>query len=220
MWALCLRIFGILEVLSNQTKTCEFLVAFSKDGEISVQSMSLNGQSAEFNTQQMWTVEEKQLNASLDLLYVRLQPTKALIEKVNPQNRTFCSSVTVPVKKAQIHRTTVKTTTAKSTRSKMARTNTRYPVRFATYKSHTRSQSNDDQHSYVDIINDKKALEEVRRSRTDEINASWTSTFLTFFGVEVLLMICFVGFGLTMFVVLQFRPRNRNADLLYTPYAP
>uniref|UniRef100_A0A1I7ZEU5 Membrane protein UL56 n=1 Tax=Steinernema glaseri TaxID=37863 RepID=A0A1I7ZEU5_9BILA len=225
---------NILELLKHQPINVRFTIGIGHDGNISIYSvrrlldqddvekhlvrgdysvidMSVRGESFEFLEKEEWIVEEKHVNTTLDLLYVRMRPTGNLTSD-DTRNGTFCATVSPSELKIGTSSTTT-TTVQPARRSKLTREYTRYPVRFATYKSHTRRSSDNEPHSYVDIINDKKALEEVRRSRTEEINATWTSTFLAFFGIEVLLMVSFVVFGLTMFVVLQFHPENENDDV-------
>jgi len=64
--------------------------------------------------------------------------------------------------------------------------------------------------NYIDIIKDRKIYEEVQRSRTNEVNSEWSLTFLAFFSIEMVLLCLFVIFGITIFLALQFRPREHD----------
>ena len=44
------------------------------------------------------------------------------------------------------------------------------------------------------------------------MNSHWSSVFLAFFCLEMALLSVFVLFGITMFIALQFRPRQQQQD--------
>ncbi|KAI6186194.1 hypothetical protein M3Y98_00106100 [Aphelenchoides besseyi] len=82
-------------------------------------------------------------------------------------------------------------------------------VRFATYKMQQRSRITMKPiggHTYIDIQKDREVYEA-------EINSVWSYTFLFFLTVEVVVIGTFVVFGLTMFIVLQIRPRGKEKHI-------
>ncbi|KAI1727769.1 hypothetical protein Ddc_05086 [Ditylenchus destructor] len=62
----------------------------------------------------------------------------------------------------------------------------------------------------IDILKDRKIYEEIQQSKTNAINCVWSNTFLVFFVVEVVLIGLFVTFGISMFILLQCRPKNQD----------
>ncbi|KAI6228243.1 hypothetical protein M3Y95_00602100 [Aphelenchoides besseyi] len=89
-------------------------------------------------------------------------------------------------------------------------------VRFATYKMQQRSRITMKPiggHTYIDIQKDREVYEAVQRSKTKEINSVWSYTFLFFLTLEVIVIGAFVVFGLTMFIVLQIRPRGKEKHI-------
>jgi len=80
---------------------------------------------------------------------------------------------------------------------------------YADNQSSIQDEETDDNQSHIiDILKDRQVYEEVQRSGTNEINMVWSKTFLTFFVVEVVLIGSFIVFGLSMFVLLQCRPKE------------
>ncbi|KAI6183953.1 hypothetical protein M3Y97_00544000 [Aphelenchoides bicaudatus] len=89
-------------------------------------------------------------------------------------------------------------------------------MRFATYKMQKSTKAPKNGHSYIDIQQDRETFQSVQRSRTKEINSVWSTTFLIFLSIEVLIISSFITFGLVIFVVLQIRPKtNKHIEIVY-----
>ncbi|KAL3119035.1 hypothetical protein niasHT_003818 [Heterodera trifolii] len=62
--------------------------------------------------------------------------------------------------------------------------------------------------TYIDIIRDRQLYEEVQRSKTNELNSRWSTTFFVFMLLVALLITTSAAFALLLSLLLQCRPKS------------
>ncbi|KAI6197067.1 hypothetical protein M3Y94_01181100 [Aphelenchoides besseyi] len=78
----------------------------------------------------------------------------------------------------------------------------------------TTKQNHNETHRRTHVHRHSKGQRSLRSSSTiKEINSVWSYTFLFFLTLEVIVIGAFVVFGLTMFIVLQIRPRGKEKHI-------
>ncbi|KAL3103418.1 hypothetical protein niasHS_002604 [Heterodera schachtii] len=81
------------------------------------------------------------------------------------------------------------------------------PVHFGE-KSQAESMETSTTATYIDIIRDRQLYEEVQRSKTNELNSRWSTTFFVFMLLVAFLIATSAAFALLLSLLLQCRPKS------------